>query len=83
MLYATYEKALKLSVKKAKVKLLEANILNLKEAVRAKIEAATEVVESLDENMKKTAQTVKNMLRSSFERYDSKVNEFLELKVEC
>ena len=52
-LYATYKKALKLSVKKAKVKLLEAKILNLKEAKRAEIEAATEVVETLDKNVKK------------------------------
>ena len=62
--------------------MLEANISNLKEAVRAKIEAATEVVESLDENIKKTVQTVKNELLSSFELYNSKVNELLELKVE-
>ena len=54
-LYTMYKKAFIFSVNKAKVKLLEANILNLKEAVRAEIEAATEVVESLDKNIKKTA----------------------------
>ena len=82
-MYATYKKALKLSVKKAKVKLLEAKISKLKESVRAEIDAATEVIESLDDNMKKTVRTVKNELWSSFDLYDSKVNDYLELKVKC
>ena len=55
----------------------------MKKSVRAEIDAATEVVKSLDNNMKKTARTVKNKLRSSFDLYNSKVNDFLELKVEC
>ena len=54
-LYAAYKKAYKLSAKKAKIKLLETNISNLEEAMRAEIEAKKEVVESWDENIKKTA----------------------------
>ena len=66
-LYATYKKALKLSVKKAKVKLLKAKIANLKESVRPKIDAATEVVESVDDNFKKTAKIVESKHKLSFE----------------
>ena len=80
-MYAAYKKAYKLSAKKAKIKLLETNILNPEEALKAEIEATKEVLEFWDKNIKKTVCTVKNEIRSSFELYDSKVNELLELRV--
>ena len=79
-LYVTYKKALKLSVKKAKVKLLEINLTNLKESVRAKIDTATEVVESVDDNMKKTAKTVKNKLRLRLKSMTPKQKNFWSSK---
>ena len=82
-LYAGYKKAHKLSIRKTKIKLLESKISSLKESVNTEVDAAKELLESSDENVKKTARTVKNELRSSFESYDSKVNELLELKVDC
>ena len=51
---------------------------NFKKSIRAKIDAATEVVKSVDDHYKKT---VKRELRLSFETYDTKVKELLELKV--
>ena len=79
-LYASYRKALKLSLKKAKVKLMDLNLTNHKESVRAKIDTAMKVVDSVDHNVKKTA---KRELRLRFETYDAKVDELLELKIEC
>ena len=61
-LYASYKKALKLSIKKAKVKLLKVKISRLKVSVRAEIDAANEVVESVDDKCKKIVKTVKNKL---------------------
>ena len=81
-LYAGYKKAQKLSLRKTKMKLLGSKISSLKESVKLKVNAAKELVESSDDNVKKTARTVKNELRSSFESYDSKVNELLEFEVE-
>ena len=81
-LYAGYRKAQKLSLRKTKIKLLESKISSLKECVVTEVSAAKELLESSNENVKKTARTVKNELRSTFESYDSKVNELLELKVE-
>ena len=81
-LYAGYKKAQKLSLRKTKMKLLESKILSLKECVVTEVSAAKELLETSNENVKKTARTVKNELRSTFESYDSKVNELLEFEVE-
>ena len=62
---------------------LETKITRLKESVKAEKDSAKEVLESWDENAKKTSRTIKNELQSSFEMYDNKVKELLDLKVEC
>ena len=78
-LYAKYRKAKKLSEGKVKEKSVETAVNSLKNALKIKIETAKAVLSSENENVKKTSRTVKNELRSSFESYDSKVNELLEL----
>ena len=52
------------------------------DSVRAEVDAANEVVKSLDKNMMKTARIVKIELQSSYDLYNSKVSDYLELKVE-
>ena len=81
--YTAYKKALRLSFKKDKVKLLESEVTRLKEMVRLEIDATMEVVESTDDNVKKTARTGKNKLKLRFEEYNTKVSELMELKVKC
>ena len=66
-------------MKKFKIKLLEAKITSLKKSVKAEIDSAKEILESWDKNIKKTSRIVKNEFRSSFEMYDTIVNELLEL----
>ena len=61
-LYAGYKKAQKLSLRKTKMKLLESKISSLKECVVTEVSAAKELLESSNENVKKTARTVKNEL---------------------
>ena len=64
-LYAGYKKAQKLLLRKTKMKLLGSKISSLKESVNMKVNAAKELVDSLDDNIKKTARTVKNELQCS------------------
>ena len=82
-LYVTYKNALKTEKKMSKLKLLEVSIKNLKKAVQAKIVAANHVVLSSDEDIRRTTKIMKTELRSSYDFFNCKVTEYLELKLEC
>ena len=66
-----------------KTKTLERMVRFMKESLECKVNAAKDLLKSEDDNVRKAARSVKNYVRSCFESYDAKVNEYIMHMLGC
>ena len=66
-----------------KTKSLECMVRFMKESLECKVNAAKDLIKSEDDNVRKAARSVKKDIRSCFESYDAKVNEYLMHMLGC
>ena len=66
-----------------KTKSLECMVRFMKESLECKVNAAKDLIKSEDDNVRKAARSVKKDIRSCFESYDAKVNEYLNAMLGC